>query len=35
MAPDDVIKELGSKIYLNPINYYGNGYEGGEIGEES
>jgi len=32
--PDEVIKELGGKIYLNPLNYYGNYYEGWEIDEE-
>jgi N12 class adenine-specific DNA methylase len=33
-TPDEVIDELGNKIYLNPLNYYGNKYEGWEIDEE-
>lgn len=32
--PDEIIDELGNKIYLNPLNYYGNPYEGWEIDEE-
>jgi N12 class adenine-specific DNA methylase len=31
---DEIIKELGDRIYLNPQNYYGNPHEGWEIAEE-
>lgn len=33
-SPEEVISELGNKIYLNPQKYYGNPYEGWELGEE-
>lgn len=32
--PDDIIRELGDKIFLNPSKYYGNYYEGWELDEE-
>ncbi len=34
MELDEAISELGGKIYLNPLHYYGNKYEGWEIDEE-
>ena len=33
-SPDEVIEELGDRIYLNPQKYYGNYYEGWEVNEE-
>ncbi|NMA24216.1 MAG: DEAD/DEAH box helicase family protein, partial [Clostridiales bacterium] len=33
-APEEVIAELGDRIYLNPQKYYGNPYEGWELDEE-
>lgn len=33
-SPEEVIAELGAKIYLNPQKYYGNPYEGWELDEE-
>lgn len=33
-SPEEVISELGNKIYLNPQKYYGNPYEGWELEEE-
>lgn len=32
--PDDIIAELGDKIYLNPQKYYGDSLEGWELDEE-
>ena len=31
---DELIDELGDRIYLNPQKYYGNYYEGWELNEE-
>ncbi len=33
-APEELIQELGSRIYLNPQKYYGNLLEGWELAEE-
>lgn len=33
-SPEEVIAELGHRIYLNPQKYYGNPYEGWELDEE-
>lgn len=33
-SPEEVIAELGNRIYLNPQKYYGNPYEGWELDEE-
>lgn len=33
-SPEEVIAELGDRIYLNPQKYYGNPYEGWELDEE-
>jgi len=33
-SEDEIIEELGDKIYLNPQNYYGDPYEGWETAEE-
>lgn len=33
-SPDEVIGELGDKVFLNPQKYYGNPYEGWELDEE-
>lgn len=32
--PEELIQELGSRIYLNPQKYYGNPLEGWELAEE-
>ena len=32
--PDEVIEQLGNKIYLNPLNYNGDKYEGWELAEQ-
>lgn len=32
--PDQLIRELGDRIYLNPQKYYGNALEGWELAEE-
>jgi len=33
-SEDEIIKEIGDRIYLNPQNYYGNPHEGWETAEE-
>nr|WP_242860313.1 GNAT family N-acetyltransferase [Desulfosporosinus sp. I2] len=33
-SADELISELGDRIYLNPQKYYGNYYEGWELSEE-
>ena len=33
-SSDELINELGDRIYLNPQKYYGNYYEGWELNEE-
>jgi len=33
-SADELISELGDRIYLNPQKYYGNYYEGWELNEE-
>ena len=33
-SPEEVVAELGGRIYLNPQKYYGNLYEGWELDEE-
>ncbi|MCL2816632.1 MAG: N-6 DNA methylase, partial [Oscillospiraceae bacterium] len=33
-SEDEIIEELGGRIYLNPQNYYGNPHEGWETAEE-
>jgi len=33
-SEDEIISELGERIYLNPQKYYGNPYEGWETNEE-
>jgi N12 class adenine-specific DNA methylase len=33
-SPDDIIADLGGKIYLNPQKYYGDPLEGWELDEE-
>lgn len=33
-SADELINELGDRIYLNPQKYYGNYYEGWELNEE-
>jgi N12 class adenine-specific DNA methylase len=33
-APDEIIAELGDRVYLNPQNYYGNPYQAWETAEE-
>ena len=33
-SPDEIITELGDRIYLNPQKYYGNPHDGWELDEE-